>query len=92
MSLYLKDPQARIDHAIDWSPYLGAQGVVASLWTVVPQEQGGLAIDEDAAEDQRTSARLSGGIVGRVYRLTNRVTLSDGQVDERSMTFRVEER
>ena len=42
--------------------------------------------------DRRSSARLSGGIVGRVYRLTNRVTLSDGQVDERSVTMRVEER
>jgi len=30
--------------------------------------------------------------VGRLYRLTNRVTLSDGQMDERSVTIRVEER
>lgn len=92
MSLAVKDPQARVDHAIDWSAYLAGQDLVASLWTVSPQEDGGLIIEASAFEAQRSSARLSGGIVGRVYRLTNRVTLSDGQVDERSVTMRVEER
>lgn len=92
MSLYVKDPQARVDHAIDWSAYLAQQSLVASLWTVSPQEDGGLQVEDAVFEAQRSSARLSGGIVGRVYRLTNRVTLSDGQVDERSVTMRVEER
>ena len=41
---------------------------------------------------QRSSARLTGGRLGRVYRLTNRVTLTDGQVADRSVTIRVEER
>lgn len=92
MSLYVKDPQARVDHAIDWSAYLAEQSLVASLWTVTPQEAGGLLVETQAFEAQRSSVRLSGGVVGRVYRLTNRVTLSDGQVDERSVTMRVEER
>jgi hypothetical protein len=92
MNLTVKDPQARVDHAIDWSAYLAGQSLVASLWTVAPQEEGGLAIEASAFETQRTSARLNGGRVGHVYRLTNRVTLSDGQVDERSVTMRVEER
>jgi hypothetical protein len=92
MSLYVKDPQARADHAIDWSAYLAGQSLVASLWTVSPVETGGLVVEAHAFEAQRSSVRLNGGVVGRVYRLTNRVTLSDGQVDERSVTMRVEER
>nr|WP_165363644.1 hypothetical protein [Sphingobium cupriresistens] len=32
MSLFVKDPQARVDHAIDWSAYLAGQSLVASLW------------------------------------------------------------
>ena len=40
----------------------------------------------------RTVATLAGGVAGHVYRISNRVTMSDGQVDERSMTLRVEER
>ena len=92
MSLYVKDPQARVDHAIDWSAYLAGQNLVASQWTVSPQETGGVVVEGAAFQAQRSSARLSGGVAGRVYRLTNRVTLSDGQVDERSVTMRVEER
>ncbi|WP_443028026.1 phage fiber-tail adaptor protein [Sphingopyxis sp. Root1497] len=40
----------------------------------------------------RCAATLDGGEAGGVYRVTNRVTLSDGQIDERSLTLRVEER
>jgi hypothetical protein len=92
MSLYLKDAESRIDHGVDWSTYLAGQSIVASLWNVEPVEAGGLVVEASAFEAARTSVRVSGGMVGRLYRLTNRVTLSDGQVDERSVTFRVEER
>lgn len=90
MSLIAKDPQARIDHAIDWSAYLAGQSVIASVWSVHPA--GGLTVEDAAFEPGRTSVRVSGGAMGQLYRLTNRVTLSDGQVDERSVTVRVEER
>jgi hypothetical protein len=43
-------------------------------------------------ELEQAAVTLAGGIAGHVYRVTNRVTLSDGQIDERSMTVRVEER
>ncbi|ALR21782.1 MULTISPECIES: hypothetical protein [Sphingobium] len=92
MNLYLKDPQARIDHEIDWSAYLAGQHVVASVWHVSPAEAGGIVVEADAFEDLRTSVRLSGGAVGRLYYVTNRVALSDGQEDERSIHVRVEER
>lgn len=92
MSLYLKDPQGRIDHVIDWSAYLAGQSVIASEWAVSPAESDGVAVTADAAEAQRTSVRLEGGRIGRLYRITNRVTLSDGQEDERSIHIRVEER
>ncbi|EQB33296.1 phage fiber-tail adaptor protein [Sphingobium ummariense] len=92
MSMLCKDPQAVIDQEVDWSAYLAGQMVVASGWSVAPDEAGGITIEAEAREPSRTSARLAGGIVGRVYRVTNQVTLSDGQVDERSLTVRVEER
>lgn len=92
MSLMCKDPQARVDHGFDWSAYLAGQSIVASQWTVTPDEAGGVMVEADAHEAQRTSVWLSGGAVGRLYRVTNRVTLSDGQEDERSSLVRVEER
>lgn len=92
MSLHIKDPQARIDHAIDWSAYLAGQAIVASGWSVAPEEEGGLAVVDTAFEPTRTSGRMNGGLAGRLYRVTNQVTLSDGQIDERSAYFRVEDR
>ncbi|GBH30431.1 phage fiber-tail adaptor protein [Sphingobium xenophagum] len=91
MSLYLKDADSSIDHGIDWSAHLAGQSIAASLWSVAPVEAGGLSVEASAIEGLRTSVRVSGGLIGRLYRLTNRVTLSDGQVDARSVTFRVEE-
>jgi len=92
MSFYLKDPHSRIDYAIDWAPYLDGQTVAASSWTVSPAETGGIVVDEASFEPGRTAARLSGGIVGHSYSISNRVTLSDGSSDERSLVLRVEER
>ncbi|MEJ7933385.1 hypothetical protein WG907_03835 [Sphingobium sp. AN558] len=92
MSLHIKDPHGRIDHAIDWSAYLAGQEIIASSWSVTPDEDGGLAVIDHAFEPTRTSGRMSGGLAGRLYRVTNQVTLSDGQIDERSIHFRVEER
>lgn len=92
MAQYLKDPAAVIDHAIDWGGYPGGQTIAASDWHVVPQETDGVAVVASAFDASRASVRIGGGIAGHVYAVTNRVTLSDGQVNERSTGFRVEER
>jgi len=92
MSFYLKDPGSRIDYAIDWAPYLDGQEIEASLWTVAPDEEGGIAVEEASFTIVRSAARLAGGLPGHSYSVTNRVTLTDGSVDERSLALRVEQR
>ena len=92
MSFYLKDPEARVDYAIDWTDYLDGQTIAASTWSVEPVEQGGIAVDEASFEPLRTAARLSGGVTGHCYSVSNLVTLSDSSADARSITLRVEER
>jgi hypothetical protein len=92
VSYYLKDPESRVTYSIDWLPYLGGTTIAQSLWTVAPAESGGIAADDEQQEGSRTAATLSGGIVGRVYSVSNRVTLSDGSVDERAIWLRVEQR
>lgn len=92
MSFYLKDPQSRVNYAIDWSGYLDGQTIAASEWRVDPEEEGGIAVEEASFDLNRSAARLAGGRVGRLYRIANRVTLSDGAVDERSIALRVEDR
>ncbi|MDX3885806.1 MAG: hypothetical protein QHC65_15395 [Sphingomonas sp.] len=92
MSIHLKDPDATVDYLIDWGERLEGRSVTASDWAVVPAEAGGIIIADDAVDGARTRATLSGGVPGHVYRATCQVELSDGRIDERSITLRVEER
>ncbi len=93
MSLMIKDPDSRIDYAFDWSAaYLDGQVLTASQWAVTPAHYGGVVVAASAFDAVRSSATLAGGITGNAYRISNRVTLSDGQIDERSIVLRVEQR
>ena len=91
MSFYLKDPRSRVDYAIDWSATLAGRTIAASLWSVIPAEPGGLAIDEDGFDGAETGARITGGVPGHVYTLSNLATFSDGCSDARAITLRVEQ-
>lgn len=92
MSYYLKDPQSRVDYAIDWSGYLDGQVIGASAWAVTPAEPGGIAVDAASFDLVRAAATLSGGVAGHIYQVSNRVELSDGRSDARSILLRVEPR
>lgn len=93
MAIFLKDPAAVIDYAIDWqSAYLAGATIIDSRWQVAPDVPGGLAIVVTAEAVGRCVATLAGGRRGCSYRLTNHVTLSDGRSDERSLDVRVEDR
>lgn len=93
MAFFLKDPGASIDYAVEWGAgYLGAQTIAASQWSVEPDEPAGVHVGATLAAPTRTGATLNGGVPGQVYRVRNRVTLSDGRIDERSIALRVEQR
>lgn len=93
MSLVLKDPGAAIEYQFDWgSYYLSEQAILASEWAVDPVAADGIMVANASHDALISRATISGGRVGAVYRLTNRVTLTDGQIDERTITVRVEQR
>jgi len=93
MELYLKDPEAVVGYAIDWGgAYLGPLAIAGSQWEISPAEAGGLTMAGEQHDLRSTSVSLAGGIAGHVYRVVNRVTLSDGSSDVRSICLRVEER
>ena len=93
MSFYLKDPRSRVDYAIDWGAgYLAGQTIAGSAWAVQPDEVGGIAVDGAGFTASRSAVTLTGGLAGRVYSVSNHVTLSDGRSDDRSITVRVEQR
>src|SRR3546814_13674308 len=89
----VKDPGTRIDFEFDWgAAYPGGQAVVASDWSVAPVEESGVTVVGGAHDLKEVTVTLAGGIAGRVYRVTNRVTMSDGKLDERSMPLSSAER
>ncbi|WP_265561931.1 phage fiber-tail adaptor protein [Sphingomicrobium arenosum] len=93
MTLVLKDPGAKLDYLVDWgADYLGEDVVAASHWAISPEEEGGVAIVGETFDDASATVTVAGGVAGRRYRLSNRVTTSSGRVDERSLLLRVEER
>lgn len=90
MAIFVKDPGATIDYAIDWSAgYLAGQAIIASAWAVTPP---GIIIEASSIAAEKTVATLSGGVAGLVYHITNRVNFSDGRSDERMLVVRVEDR
>lgn len=90
VAVFLKDPAAVIDYAVDWqAAYLAGATIIDSRWVVVPD---GLMVAAASHDAGRSTVTLSGGARGAVYRLTNRVTFSDGRSDERSLDVRVEDR
>lgn len=97
MGFYLKDPGARIDYTVDWAAgYLAGDTIATSTWTVAPEEPDGIAVAEATQgagqAAGRAAATLTGGIAGHVYRVTNRVVLTSGRSEERTLVIRVDER
>ena len=90
MNIFLKDPGGVIEHAVDWDAgYLAGRTISQSVWAVAPT---GLTLTGARLGAGRAAITLSGGTGGSVYRVSNRVTLSDGSSDERTLVVRVEER
>jgi len=93
VSIFLKDPGASLDYAIDWAAgYLGDQNISESRWLAAPAGDGDLVLGPGRIEGGQTLVTLSGGRAGTVYRITNAVTFSDGGHDERTLVLRVEDR
>lgn len=94
MTLLLKDPQAVLDYAIDWgTDYLGDGDILtASSWAVDPDEPGGVQVVGSSVGDTVSTVQVSGGIAGRIYRVSNQVTTLNGRTDDRSIVLRVERR
>lgn len=97
MTLYLKAPQARVDYRIDWGArHLGPWLITDSAWRVEPAAPDGslnhLAVAAHAHDGRVSSVTVTGGVHGHIYDLINRITLSNGEIDERAVSFRVEAR
>lgn len=85
-----KDPDEVLDYKIDWSARLvDDDTIVGSEWVQVPDD---LTIDSDDFDDTSATVWLSGGVIGKNQRLTNRVTTAAGRVMDQSVLINLAEK
>lgn len=84
-----KDPDATLDWIFDWTPWLGEfETITDAIFITDP----GIVVTAYAHTSKTATVWLSGGTEGQVYRVTNRVTTTDGRIDDRSFTLRCTQR
>lgn len=84
-----KDPNARLDFAIDWSAVLPQDdSITSSIW-LAPDD---LATDTPSINGRTTTVWITGGVAGRTYAVTNRIVTDDGRVDDRTLRITVANR
>jgi len=80
-----KDPDATLDWIFDWNSWLGPFETITNSEFVV---DAGITVESSTFTNKTATVWLSGGTEGQVYRVTNRITSSDGRIDDRSFTLR----
>jgi hypothetical protein len=94
MPYRLIDPDETLDYSCDWTDFLEDAGsptdaIQTSTWSVTPS---GPTLSGERLDGNTASVFVSGAVLGRVYRLSNRVVTLQGRTAERSVTLRCENR
>lgn len=84
----IKDPDATLDYAWDWSAWLPEGDQIASAVVTAT----GVTVDQQAHTPTTVTAWLSGGEPGRTASATCRVTTSQGRTDDRTITLSLSHR
>jgi len=80
-----KDPDEVISFGVDWSEYLGAETVTSSNWTVA----SGVTKVGQTLVGKQANVTISGGTLGTVNRITNRITTSTGETVDQSIDIEI---
>ena len=80
-----KDPDEVISFGVDWSEYLGAETVTSSNWTVA----SGVTKVGQTLVGKQANVTISGGTLGTVNRITNRITTSAGETVDQSIDIEI---
>ena len=84
-----KDPDEVKDYSFDWTKLLAGDEIATSTWSVV--EETGLVINSKPATNTATTTTFwaSGGDLGKVYPMLNRVTTSGGRTFDRTRKLKM---
>lgn len=83
-----KDPDEVVNFGIDWADYLKSDTITASIW-IVP---AGISQVSATFTDTQAIIKLSGGTLGTIYRITNRINTSAGETVDQSIDIEVIEK
>jgi hypothetical protein len=81
---FIKDPDAVLDYAMDWTDWLDDSETISSHTVTVDD---GLTKDSDSESSGIVTIWLSGGTANTTYNVVVHITTSDSRTDDR--TFRV---
>lgn len=83
-----KDPDEVVNFGIDWADYLGTDTISGSSWAV----PSGITQVGSSFTTTQVIIKLSGGTVGSIYRISNRITTSAGETVDQSIDIEVIEK
>lgn len=89
----VKDPDAKLPFAVDWSAWLTNEGDTAATVTWIAAD--GIVQETSPAPalaDGVATAWFSGGTDGQDYKVTCRLTTTGGRIDDRTVTIKVRQR
>lgn len=87
MQTFTQDPNARLDYAMRWGPWLNGDVILTSEWFVSAPSV--TAEDNGITSGITTGVWLSGGQVTVTYTVTNRITTLGGRINEQSFRLYV---
>ena len=88
--VYLKDPEAILDFAFDWSDWLATSETISTRTITVPS--GLTQSSTDTESSGVVTVWLSGGTVGQIYDVECKIVTNASRTDERTMKIKVVER
>jgi hypothetical protein len=89
MTVYRKDPNSRTDFTVDWAGWLAdGEQLATSDWTVPT----GITTDDETHDATTATIWLTGGTLGDVYQVVNRIETDQGRIDERTMRIHIIDR
>jgi hypothetical protein len=90
MKTYLHNPDSKLWYKINWIDWLEGLTITVSVWKIptgVTKISDSLTTTETAIEVSTPSATT-----GQLFTLTNHVTLSNGEEEERSFILKIRKR
>jgi len=87
-----KDPGAKLNYTIDWTDWMPESDTIStSTFTLqtISGDAAPLVNHTSSINVYKTSVTISGGTAGKIYRVTNTITLGSGLIDKRYFRLKV---